>query len=145
MPLDEASRATVAPYVSSATDAVYAITGLPEEVVAVLYAYATRTGEDLRSSLARLVHDRFLDVGLGAGRAPSMTLSPDRANAFHKRWVELYGHASIAEHAVLHLVAEDVSFVAARAITDHRLGAFAEKSTRYLPIDRASFVALPEL
>ena len=63
MPLDEATSVAVAPYVSSTTHEVYALTGLPEEVVAVLFAYATRTGEDLRSILARLLGDRFLDVG----------------------------------------------------------------------------------
>jgi thymidylate synthase ThyX len=145
MPLDEAFRATIAPYVSSPDDDVYALVGLPEEVVAVLYAYATRTGEDLRASLGRLLHDRFLDVGLGAGRGPSMTLAPERANAFHARWVAIHGHGSIAEHAVVHLVAENVSLLAARALTDHRLGAFAEKNTRYVAIERARYVDLPEL
>jgi thymidylate synthase ThyX len=146
MPLDGASRARIAPFVTDLDADVYALVGLPEEVVAVLFAYATRTGEDLRSSLARLLTDGFLGVGDGASRDGGAAVAGrDRASAFHQRWVALYGHPSIAEHATLHLVAENVSLLAARTLEDHRLSAFAEKSTRFLSIDRQSYVDLPEL
>ena len=55
MPLDDASRARIAPYVSSLTDDVFALSGLPEEVIAVLFAYYSRSRDDLRTNLARLL------------------------------------------------------------------------------------------
>jgi thymidylate synthase ThyX len=144
MPLDEASTARIAPFVTSTTADVFAVSGLPEETVAVLFAYSTRTGEDFRSSLARLLADGFLDVPAPVARTSGEGPS-ERANTFHDRWAELYGHASVAEHAVLHLVVENVSLLAAKALEDARLGSFAEKSTRFVAFDRPTFVALPEL
>ncbi len=42
-----------------------------------------------------------------------------------------YGHASVAEHAVLHLAFENVSRLAIECIESNRLASYTEKSTRY--------------
>ena len=62
MALDDASRARIAPYVSSPTADVFALWGLPEEVIAVLFAYYSRSKDDLRTNLARLLADEELAV-----------------------------------------------------------------------------------
>ncbi len=51
--------------------------------------------------------------------------------AFHEKWVVGYGHASVAEHAVLHVAFENVSRLAVEAIEHSRLASYTEKSTRY--------------
>ncbi|HEX8992347.1 MAG TPA: FAD-dependent thymidylate synthase, partial [Anaerolineales bacterium] len=40
-------------------------------------------------------------------------------------------HASVAEHAVLHLALENVSRLAIECIESNRLASYTEKSTRY--------------
>ncbi|NUQ78849.1 MAG: FAD-dependent thymidylate synthase [Polyangiaceae bacterium] len=143
--LDEASRAKIEPYVSSLTDDVFALTGLPEEVIAVLFAYYSRSRDDLRTNLARLLSDQELDVAGTAGVRPALRLATEKARSFHEKWVVGYGHASVAEHAAIHLAVENVSIIASKAIEDLRLGSYTEKSTRYVVFDQQSFVDLPEL
>lgn len=145
MPLDDAASARIAPYVSSTTDDVFALSGLPEEVIAVLFAYYSRSRDDLRTNLARLLADQEIDVVEGVAARPSFGLATEKARAFHEKWVVGYGHASVAEHAVVHLALENVSIVASKVIEDLRLGSFTEKSTRYVVFDRNSFVDLPVL
>jgi thymidylate synthase ThyX len=144
MALDDASRARIAPYVSSLTADVFALSGLPEEVIAVLFAYYSRSRDDLRTNLAKLLADQELDVQ-GGGGARKLALATEKARAFHEKWVVGYGHASVAEHAVVHLAVESVSIVASKAIEDLRLASYTEKSTRYVVFDQHAFVDLPEL
>ena len=108
--LDEASRAKIEPYVSSLTEDVFALTGLPEEVIAVLFAYYSRSRDDLRTNLARLLADQELDVAGATGVRPALRLATEKARQFHEKWVVGYGHASVAEHAAIHLAVENVSF-----------------------------------
>lgn len=141
MPLDAADRERIAPYVSDLTADVFALSGLPEEVIAVLFAYYSRSKDDLRSNLARLLADQELDVATGSSSPRvALGLATEKARAFHERWVVGYGHASVAEHAVLHIGIENVSIIASKVIEDLRLGSFTEKSTRYVVFDRRSFV-----
>src|SRR3954471_22255053 len=145
MPLDDAERARVAPYVSSLTDDVFALSGLPEEVIAVLFAYYSRSRDDLRTNLAKLLADQELDVAGAPAPAQGLKLATAKARAFHEKWVVGYGHASVAEHAVIHLALENVSIIASKVIEDLRLGSFTEKSTRYVIFDARSFVSPPGL
>jgi thymidylate synthase ThyX len=149
MALDDASRARIAPYVSSLTEDVFALTGLPEEVIAVLFAYYSRSRDDLRTNLARLLADQDLGVVDGAAAArpalASLHGATEKARVFHEKWVVGYGHASVAEHAVVHLAIENVSIVASKVIEDLRLGSFTEKSTRYVVFDQHSYVEPPGL
>lgn len=143
MALDEADGSRIAPYVSSLTADVFALSGLPEEVIAVLFAYYSRSRDDLRTNLARLLADQEIDVTGAPQRA--FGLASEKARAFHEKWVVGYGHASVAEHAVVHLAVENVSIIASKAIEDLRLGSYTEKSTRYVVFDQSSFVDLPEV
>ncbi len=73
------------------------------------------------------------------------SLSDEAASQFHERWVIGYGHASVAEHAVLHIAFENISRLAAEAIEGVRLASFTEKSTRFQIFDRESFYTPPEI
>lgn len=56
-----------------------------------------------------------------------------------------YGHASVAEHAVLHIAIENVSRLAVECIESNRLASYTEKSTRYQKWGRDDFLVPPEL
>jgi len=72
-------------------------------------------------------------------------LSDESSAEFHEKWVVGYGHASVAEHAVLHIAIENVSRMAIECIESNRLASYTEKSTRYQKWDADAFVIPPEL
>ncbi len=84
---------------------------LSEEQIAVAFAMTSRRPEPF-DEIAREV-------------------SQEKAADFHERWVLGYGHASVAEHAVLHLAAENISRLACDTLEDNRLASYTEKSSRY--------------
>lgn len=128
---------------------MFALHHLPEEVVAVLFAYYSRSRDSLRRNLLKLITEGDLDL---IGHQPAaQTEQPDLAHArekarqFHEKWVVGYGHASVAEHAVVHLAIEHVSIAASKVIEDMRLASYTEKSTRYVAFDPNRYYQLPEL
>src|SRR3970040_936775 len=64
-------------------------------------------------------------------RAIAAELSDETSAKFHEKWVVGYGHASVAEHAVLHIAFENVSRLAIESIEGNRLASYMEKSKRY--------------
>ncbi|MBN2555879.1 MAG: FAD-dependent thymidylate synthase [Anaerolineales bacterium] len=64
---------------------------------------------------------------------------------FHEKWVVGYGHASVAEHAVLHLAFENISRLAMECLQSNRLASYTEKSTRYQQWDPDCYCQPPEL
>jgi thymidylate synthase ThyX len=62
-------------------------------------------------------------------------LSEASSSEFHEKWVLGYGHASVAEHAVLHLALEHLSRLAIECLESNRLCSYTEKSTRYQIFD----------
>jgi thymidylate synthase ThyX len=62
-------------------------------------------------------------------------LTQERSSEFHEKWVLGYGHASVAEHAVLHLALENLSRLAIESLESNRLCSYTEKSTRYQIFD----------
>ena len=72
-------------------------------------------------------------------------LNDARAAKFHEKWVVGYGHASVAEHAILHLALENVSRLAIETIEGNRLASYTEKSTRYQQWDTDAFYVPEEL
>jgi thymidylate synthase ThyX len=92
---------------------------LSPEVIAVAFAKTSRSPESFRE--------------IAAG------LTDEKSAEFHDKWVVGYGHASVAEHAVLHLALENVSRLAIEAIESNRLASYTEKSTRYQLFDRDAY------
>ena len=84
---------------------------LSEEQIAVVFAMTSRRPEAF-DEIAKQV-------------------SQEKAADFHERWVLGYGHASVAEHAVVHMAVENVSRLACDALEDNRLASYTEKSSRY--------------
>ena len=98
---------------------------LTEEQIAVVFAMTSRSPEP------------FDEI---AGK-----VNEEQAAGFHERWVLDYGHASVAEHAVVHLAVENISRIACDALEDNRLASYTEKSSRYQVIERDSFHTPAEL
>ncbi len=141
--------AILAPYVTNVDRPIYALKNLPEEVVAVLFAYYSRSRETLRQNLLKLIQDRDIAVEARLATAVNdeaeLTEAKEKARQFHEKWVVGYGHASVAEHAVIHLAVEDVSIIATKIIEDMRLASYTEKSTRYVFFDDDKFYRVPRL
>jgi thymidylate synthase ThyX len=72
-------------------------------------------------------------------------LTDEKSAKFHEKWVVGYGHASVAEHAVLHIALENVSRLAIETIEGNRLASYTEKSTRYQQWDSDAFFIPEEL
>jgi thymidylate synthase ThyX len=72
-------------------------------------------------------------------------LTDERSAQFHQKWVVGYGHASVAEHAVLHLALENVSRLAIETIEGNRLASYTEKSSRYQQWDEDAFYVPEEI
>ena len=84
-------------------------------------------------------------VRLKSFREIAAELSDEKSAQFHEKWVVGYGHASVAEHAVLHLAFENVSRIAVETIESSRLASYTEKSTRYQKWGQDDFTVPPEL
>ena len=98
---------------------------LSPETIAVAFAKTSRSPESFRAIAAEL--------------------SDDKSAQFHEKWVVGYGHASVAEHAVLHIAFENVSRLAIESIESNRLASYTEKSTRYQKWGPDDFTIPPEL
>jgi thymidylate synthase ThyX len=145
----EEEVALLAPYVTDVEQPIYALKNLPAEVVAVLFAYYSRSRESLRRNLLRLIQEQDVDLEArfraSALEETELAAAKDKARQFHEKWVVGYGHASVAEHAVVHLAIEDVSIIASKIIEDNRLASYTEKSTRYVLFDGEKFFRVPRL
>ena len=98
---------------------------LSPETIAVAFAKTSRSPESFREIAAEL--------------------SDESSARFHEKWVVGYGHASVAEHAVLHIALENVSRLAVECIESNRLASYTEKSTRYQKWDTDNFFIPSEL
>ncbi len=72
-------------------------------------------------------------------------MTDEKSAEFHEKWVVGYGHASVAEHAVLHIAVENVSRLAVECLESNRLASYTEKSTRYQKWNENSFYIPAEL
>ena len=90
---------------------IYLLRDLPPEVVAVAFAKTSRSPK---------AFDEIAEE-----------LTDESSAQFHEKWVVGYGHASVAEHAVLSIAIENVSRYATEVIEANRLASYTEKSSRY--------------
>ncbi len=95
------------------------------ETIAVAFAKTSRSP------------DSFSEIAAG--------LTNETSAKFHEQWVVGYGHASVAEHAILHIALENVSRLAVECIESNRLASYTEKSTRYQKWDADHFFIPAEL
>jgi len=78
-------------------------------------------------------------------REIAVELTEEKSAEFHEKWVVGYGHASVAEHAVLHVAVENISRLAVESLESNRLASYTEKSTRYQKWGPDDFFIPPEL
>lgn len=130
-------------HVSNVDSDIYVIKNLPPEVVAVLFAYVSRSPASFRENLLKLIKSKDLDMGelvsVYSDKGINYKEAKEKAKKFHEKWVVGYGHSSVAEHAVASIAVENVSILATKAIEDSRLASYTEKSTRYQIFDRDKF------
>lgn len=98
---------------------------LGPETIAVTFAKTSRSPESFREIAAEL--------------------TAEKSAQFHEKWVVGYGHASVAEHAVLHVAIENISRLAVETLESNRLASYTEKSTRYQTWSKQAFFTPPEL
>ena len=72
-------------------------------------------------------------------------LSDQQSAEFNEKWVIGYGHSSVAEHAVLHIAAENISRLAVECLESNRLASYTEKSSRYQIWDEDYFFTPDEV
>jgi len=113
-------------YVSNVDKDTYTISNLREEVVAVIFAYVSRSPKGFRENLLKVTEEK--------------------ASQFHEKWVLGYGHASVAEHASVHIGIEKVSrlFSAELELLNEYLS-FTEYSQRYQKPQKGDFYIPDEL
>src|SRR3989338_8074781 len=104
---------------SQAARDIFAIAGLPPEVLAVAMAKYSRSKESIRTTMAELTEEKSAE--------------------FHEKWVLGYGDASVADMAIIAMACENVSILASKSIEDNRLAAYQEKSTRYVDFDSTRY------
>ncbi len=98
---------------------IFAIAGLPPEVLAVAMAKYSRSKESIRTTIAELTEEKSAE--------------------FHEKWVLGYGDASVADMAMVAIACENVSILASKAVEDNRLASYQEKSTRYVEFDSTRY------
>ncbi|PVC74986.1 hypothetical protein C2I27_03610 [Priestia megaterium] len=108
VPLNKKKReADITPYISNVDGSVYAITGLPEEFIATLFAWVSRSPKSFKEHLKIALKDHNIK-----GALDSFKELDDKAKSFHEKWTVGYGHSSVAEHAVAHVGIENISRLA---------------------------------
>ncbi|MFC7443182.1 FAD-dependent thymidylate synthase [Laceyella putida] len=131
-------------YVSNLDQNVYTIFNLPEEVIAVIFAYVSRSPLSFRDNLAKLLADDELAVNEQSGGLA--TSYSEKAARFHEKWVVGYGHSSVAEHAVAHIGIEKISRLASAELElANSFNSFTEYSQRYQRPKRGEFYIPEEL
>ena len=100
----ETSTATVADFVTNPDAPIYAIKNLPEEYVATLFAWVSRSSKSFKEHLAEAI--KQFNLLPPVGKTDDLA---DKAKAFHDKWTVGYGHGSVAEHAKASLGLEKVS------------------------------------
>ncbi len=119
-------------YVSNTNRDIYTVSNVSEEVIAVIFAYVSRSPRSFRDNIMTVIREEHL------GRK--------RASEFHEKWVLNYGHASVAEHATVHVGIERVSrlFSSLLELSNEHLS-FTEYSQRYQKPKKGSFFVPVEL
>lgn len=131
-----ATKSLVTPH-GEISDFFGKVNGLNEAIQAGVKAFqeevdfvthALRTEEELAVIFAKVSRNP------GSFEEVARSVTEEGAAQFHQKWVvsvEGYGHASVAEHAIIHMAVENVPSLDGDEITDNRLGSFTEFSARF--------------
>lgn len=134
--LKKKEEVDISPYVSNVEGSVYAISGLPEEFIATLFAWVSRSSKSFKEHLRQAAKEFQL---------PSSTSSHfgelnKKAKDFHEKWTVGYGHSSVAEHATAHVGIESVSRLASAELElANTFLSITEYSQRYQKPERGKW------
>lgn len=119
-------------YASNIDRDIYTVSNIPEEVVAVIFAYVSRSPKGFRENIGNVIQEE--------------QLGQERAAKFHEKWVLNYGHASVAEHAAVHMGIEKVSRLFSSILElSNEYMSFTEYSQRYQSPVKGDFYTPEEL
>lgn len=119
-------------YASNIDRDIYTVSNIPEEVVAVIFAYVSRSPKGFRENIGNVIQEE--------------QLGQERAAKFHEKWVLNYGHASVAEHAAVHMGIEKVSRLFSSILElSNEYMSFTEYSQRYQSPVKGDFFTPQEL
>ena len=122
----------VTKYASNVDRNIYTISNIPEEVIAVIFAYVSRSPKGFRENIGTVIQEE--------------QLGQERAAKFHEKWVLNYGHASVAEHASVHVGIEKVSRLFSSILElSNEYMSFTEYSQRYQSPAKGDFFTPEEL
>ncbi len=129
---EKSLQSEVKKYVSNVDRDIYTVSNIPEEVIAVIFAYVSRSPKSFRDNIGVVIQEE--------------QLGQERASKFHEKWVLNYGHASVAEHAAVHVGIERVSrlFSSILELSNEYIS-FTEYSQRYQKPLKGDFYTPEEL
>lgn len=137
-------------FFSTTTKNTFFVFGLPEELISTLISMYSRLKNP--RGLRGLFLDSFVkdipavtEMGVGS-EVRKEAVSAKKIKDFMKRWLDKYGHNSIARTGIVHVCFEKVSVMAAKAIEEGRPGAgYLELSTRYVDMSAAGVYPIGRL
>lgn len=122
----------VTKYASNVDRDIYTVSNIPEEVIAVIFAYVSRSPKGFRENIGTVIQEE--------------QLGQEMAAKFHEKWVLNYGHASVAEHASVHVGIEKVSRLFSSILElSNEYMSFTEYSQRYQSPAKGDFFTPEEL
>lgn len=122
-------------YISNVEGNIYAISGLPEEFIATLFAWVSRSPKSFKEHLRKAAKEFQLPKG-----TKQFDQLNKKAKDFHEKWTVGYGHSSVAEHANAHVGIEKVSRLASAELElSNTFYSITEYSQRYQKPERGDW------
>jgi thymidylate synthase ThyX len=132
----EAAVIDIAPFITNPDGNVYAVTNLPEEFVAVLFAWVSRSPKSFKEHLVDAIRDGLIPPT----EREAFEKLTEKAQKFHEKWTVGYGHSSVAEHAMTHVGIEKVSRLASAELElSNTFYSITEYSQRYQKPQRGNW------
>lgn len=134
-------------FVTDVYGPVYFIHSLPEFIIPPINSKVSRRDTSWRLNILESLTDGDLNITdyIPKHNIP-LEKAIQKAKEFHEKWVERFGHSSIAEQHLMHLCVEDVSRLLSGDIElMNRRPAFIEWSQRYQKPTRDKVVIPQEL
>ncbi|MAG60215.1 hypothetical protein CL619_00360 [archaeon] len=143
---------------------IYAATdAMPNTLWALLEGGYSRAQESMRMRFLQIFTDMQKDLEKGKihseevvsikdfaekiqhGDSLNLSFFLSKAEKFMRKWAVQYGHDSLKDSDVLRFAIENVTQLATGPIEEARLGAYQEKSTRYVPFSRDHLIVPTDL
>ena len=127
--LDPKAAAALLPYLSDPNGVVSVLTNVPQKVAGAAFSRLSRSDK----TVAQILLTEFMldDPESETGHR----FDAEKGDDFFARVFAQYGDESVAELMAAHVAVARCSNLAAKALEEHRLASFLEKSSRYVYYD----------